>query len=143
MRTVKTKPLYRSVTFWSGIVVLVFLLWAGVDSMRRGTSGYVSMNGAGLGIGNQGGRIALFWTTGSIVVPSIYGHRGPLDAEAIQAMSDALLRPEYRIDPLGDAWGGAAVLTTRNLLLPHGFVIGLWLCLWLGLLLWRARRQSR
>ena len=59
MPPVKPKPLYRSLTFWLGIFVMAFIVWAWRDSLRAFTRFryghvYLSQAGSGAAVGYDG-----------------------------------------------------------------------------------------
>lgn len=166
MRRVKPKPLYQSLTFWSGILVMGFICWAWWDSMRV-ISG---VSRAGLVASNSAAFLAVGRMTNTVpsAVPPAPGiefqreslgllHKSvvisstPLPAFFTGGgATDALLwSPEDIIDPPPQVTYVRAfeytMITQPHedwlLVIPHWLILLAVAVPWSGLLLWRARRH--
>ena len=140
----KAKPFYRSLIFWSGLLVAAFIAFAWVDSRDVSTTGSFSRKGWGFGMVHSLECVDFMWTTGSAVEPSADVSRLPPGFTLLPPRWEGRsAMPAYEVDSFDAAWGGASALTTRHLILPHWLLLGLWCLLWGSLLLWRGIRIRR
>jgi hypothetical protein len=148
----KAKPLYRSATFWLGLFVLGFLLRVRGDSMRYWSEGYCA---------TAQGRVVRFALASSCLEfqtwrdPLAFGHVFMREKFRDGPVEHGMFWPRFDVMPSQSplfarrmtAPVGSPLIDLRpdvsRLVLTYEFVIAVWLCLWLGLLLWRARRIRR
>ena len=161
-RDVKPGPWWRSVGFWLGLWVLVFLLWVWVDSYSRvpQLSFPVTMDGPGWRLTGAGVEVAV--QRGRVVVGQQHVPNPPA------GMTTRTLRPRVRYEAAGqgvtgDAWWGTRQFTwhmddaganfngvRREMQwwwFPFAVVVGVYVGAWLlGMWLWRrwmTRRGKR
>lgn len=151
------QQLHRSLTFWSGILIMAFIAWAWRDSLRyhsamrsKDTEFFSACGGCGLGHLKLPFRL---WLIGK----SQPDHtREPISASDIEFRTISLPTvvsagkpapfPPYE-DPR--EYLEARYEMTHRSSLEWIFFLPYWLILlavafpWLGLLLWRARRRKR
>ena len=152
--------LHRSITFWSGLLVIIFIAWASWDSTRRWSIGTYG----GWQVMNIECGVTITWTP-----------EGPYATSAYRLTPEEgslrITRPRYLRKAAGETPEAAAerfrqqyshreddsrgvikdtFLSTIvdepgswTLYLPHWCLIAGMLPLWLGLLVWRARRRRK
>lgn len=147
-------PLHRSIAFWLGLPLPVFLLWAWFDSLRYSTS-WERAKG-------DGRVVACFVYWGKfefqhvrsdslpppgagyiLVITEPYGDltREPYDIP-FEAFGFAAPRFERQWEDFARQGKGTDCLAT-TLVLPFWLMLALYLPLWLALSLWRARRIAK
>jgi len=142
--------LHRSVTFWSGLLVMGFILWSwGISYQWRSyvnyrgfaaiqAEGYVSLGRTGWPTARDAGakRVPRGQYTFQLVPPPFIarGQESIVDPapSGPRPYRDALLWA-YSSSPL-DAWG---------VFLPHWVLLLAWCAAWLGLLVLRTRKRKR
>jgi hypothetical protein len=149
--------LHRSITFWSGILVVAFVCWAWWDSMhmasvwrlgRHGSLTEVGLNGAAL----YYGRMRIVPPNPAALLPS-----DPMDPVAVPSLpvtgpAGAVGRTTSGLD--NDRWFPSLYAETdfmgyedriehRLLIIPLWLILAVFVPSWLGLLLWRAKRRGR
>lgn len=152
--TERHKPLLRSLTYWSGLVVIYFLAWVWWDSM-----GHASYAAAGRGmLRSSGGCVEMYWLDPSAPGGFACGRnefRQSMEMEVFTAPAfvrgnDHHYRGPRRDQPDGRPWTyqrqtTAAVATGRSvtwlLMIPHWIAISAVVAGWLALLLRRSRRH--
>lgn len=141
----KPRPLHRSLSLWSGLLILGFLLWAHRDSTTHHTKAHAYLNGAGLAFSSYPGGASLAFQTGPWIKPGINLDRAfiPPGSEPTTPYPDNPMRPAHQFISLSDG-SGSITLHNHVLVLPYWLLIALWFSLWFSLwallLLWRARR---
>jgi hypothetical protein len=151
------KPaLHRSIVFWSGLLVMGFILWAWRDSYRYNSS-YIlfrlSYSNAAGGVWLERDGISSAGWIGSRHV----GPRVGLHAEPNLFQRPFFLRGQDQPRPLGE---DGTIFSPSNhetktsalcyypsdlwvLSIPHWLILLTVAALWLGLLFWRARRRNK
>ena len=149
------KPLYRSITFWSGILVMIFIAWAWRDSMKAQSSlrrhnfnaqnlwGSISVEKTPLFYRGDASRFPLdrsggfsvFSDTPAFPPPLILRGGGEESAYEVPELGiyHEWIKQRFRYLPQ-DSW---------IVLLPHWLLLALVALPWSGLLLWRSRRLHR
>lgn len=136
------KPaLHRSLTFWFGLLAILFTLFAWQDSGRtmRGVKVsrcHLSHATGGIAIGYSGRDPAAYrLARHEIEHPSIGRYRGK---------SGIVYRVQYNgrralpiVEPWLD-WGG----NLFEFFLPYWLILGIVLVFWVGALAWRSRRRK-
>jgi len=148
------KPaLHRSITFWSGILVMMSIAWAWWDSFRHKPSLYCGgvwmvSSGGGIATGfnpplnhdfevdyHDSIRVVVGWS--AFQMP-FYG-RGQASTENIM--------PDERKTASAPSWYRAALRHRLSgcwiLFIPHWLLLLGVLLPWTGLLVWRARRHKQ
>ena len=141
--------LHRSITFWSGILVMTLLCWTWWDSMSMTSTWRLGRHGAQTEVGLSGS--SLYYGTMRMLPPdpalhhAVYGlpQTGPAGIVRRTARSSpndrwfpalrhetSLIGPDNRIDH-------------RALMIPLWLVLAAFVPLWLGLLFWRVHRRKR
>jgi len=156
--------LHRSLTFWSGLLVIAALIWAWRDSMRYGSSAWTERAGrilianayAGIQVIHEGAPLSSPYGAGRrefagdpIVVlfgalpPPVLVRKGELTHERNREFSarftTAADRPVYSLRE----WFEFISVGGMNLLIPHWLILSVFTSLWLALLGWRARRRKK
>jgi hypothetical protein len=148
----KPKPFTRSITFWSGILVMGFICWAWRDSFRheagmtggswmgRSKTGGVMVFGFAMSIGEFKADYVLIppeWHHEWSAFQPLFWHRRPEPedefwVERVKAASNAReAYPAYM-----ESWP-----TSRWMVfVPYWLLLLAVAVTWTGLLLWRARR---
>ncbi|WP_035603715.1 hypothetical protein [Haloferula sp. BvORR071] len=157
--------LHRSITFWSGILVMIFILW----SWRQSTGTIYTWSYQGWSFGNLDSCIAMGKAdTGSPVLVSSLFHSAtasgrlpiklgspiyirfnptpPGPALSWEWNKNAVVRGDpgdlssvrYALLVLAFSFTGGSVL-----LIPHWLLLLAFATLWIGLLLWRVRRRRK
>ena len=148
--------LHRSVSFWSGLLVMAFVCWAWQDSTRwvveasRKNVALVN-GGSGISLCRVGG---LGWKTKLVRVPvgNVSDRLGRIQAGPplfLRNTDDAAWEAQWQMPNDNPAWDlflwmqfGSAK-GDWHLYIPHWLILLAVAVLWLGLLIWRARRRSR
>lgn len=158
MHRVKPKPIYRSIIFWSGILVLLFICWAWRDSYYRSPA--VSFRVGSVVSGNGG--VMIFRTKAPLLVsyqPSPYLRP---DWELFQApfsmrglglgtsaegseltVKDRELKAARNAREFYDLLMDYRKQSDRLYFIPHWCILLAVALAWSGLLLRRTRRFSR
>jgi len=160
------RGLYRSVWFWLGCFVLLFLVWAWVSSYERGTLVHrqtmvakvkgpppaTSSTGARYfdgpvafainGVGVESGRIVLTYATVSDVEPGVVVQRGAVACRRSAARTEDL-PPMFLMEKRHDADVKTATIMRYGVIVPVWCVVVLYLMGCGGVLLWRRRRWRR
>lgn len=142
-------PLRRSITFWSGILVMGFLLWANWDSRHYITfGGYYLAPDKLLKFTNDSGQLYFALDRGSGINKSSYAERDREEQNYTRDLTSPLALPQFYSGPTYIYWAPGEMKEIENVtrwqvLLSHSFLFLSCLLLWLGLLLWRARRIRR
>lgn len=155
--SLSVKPaLHRSVVFWLGCFVLLFLVWAWADSRKTVTSAsrmsLLITPGAPFGdfhgvyldrVALDGGRILVWWSHATITSSTLHldshsmGYmRGPRDAEGVWFAKPTVVR---HVD---ENTAGARVMT-YFVEVPMWCVVALYLMGCGGVLVWRRRRWRK
>ena len=139
----RPRPLYRSLTFWSGILVVTFLCWGWRDSLRQETdaswgSVFVVNAQSYIGVGRSPshpsfgyGRSGPSGSSG-LTPPPFLARGGKEWADHTGRDLKSRLESSWSLDP--GFW---------SLFIPHWLLVTCATLLWSGLLLWRARRMKR
>jgi len=153
----------RSITFWSGILVIAFLSWAWWDSLRANShTGRPSVR-----MGNAWGGFYVF-TKESWLNPYATSERNPADpdwcdlqpaafplpiylrpesipSDVVDALFDRLYREKHPLFTLRE-FIELGTSTTKpggwTLFVPHWLLIAAFALPWSALLLWRTRRRK-
>jgi len=157
------KPLRRSVTFWCGLFVLVFLLWVWVDSLSHVNGIFYRrpVHSERVQAQVQGGTIAVMWDEGPL--PKGYRNPPPPFPFSFYRVKEPAAQ-EWWPDLYGWAdverfiFGGGTVTTSDllkmvetgaglpmrryHVVLPLWAVIAVYAAAWLGLLKCRRRRKG-
>lgn len=143
------RPLYRSLTLWSGVLVITFLSWAWWDSFRHDTwrteshfacsnvAGAVSLGCYQANFGKSAGRrdISLSAVPRPVFAALSFIDGGSkVTVPAYEPNSGERLRAIFSSVPSGFFW---------FLNVPHWLLILSCLVPWLSLLAWRRRRVRR
>jgi hypothetical protein len=150
MPPVKPKPLHRSVTFWSGILVMGFICWAWRDSCETvSVVAYRELRSenAFSGVSITRERVML--------VPAFWG-RLPPTASFDQRLPRAFfirgnngMRPDTALLSEASLYGYHRITKYEGppelwaLFIPHWLLLLTVALPWSALLLWRARRWKR
>ena len=146
---IRAPGIFRSVTFWSGILVMTFICWAWWDSSRNGC--YIRVGPVGLS--QSYSHISVIHTPGKSEIAT---DRYKMDGTVFGFLP---LPPPFvvRGDPLPPAGPSVApesfkALVERNwvhaprdnwlLCIPHWLILFAAAVAWSGLLYWRARRRG-
>lgn len=148
------KPLYRSVTFWLGLIVLSFLIWALADSMRYYSRGYATIRERVVCLSIGAGELGLITWSDPYVLGSTF-HR---DRTSVGRLMPSTFWPRFgtsddkfnralsmprRASPAHIESSPGYTRTVYHLNVPQAFPVALFSSLWLALLFWRARRIKR
>lgn len=153
----KARPLYRSLTFWSGIFVMGFIAWAGCFSMAR----YLTVNWGRNRLAIEHGYLT--WTTNPSYSPmDLRHHIARIPADNVGQFSyfdrPVLLHGldsdrnslKYFVgewasftDDMNEGAMLQAPLGAWMLILPLWCVLLATAVVWCGLILWRDRRIRR
>ena len=164
--SLSVKPaLHRSVWFWLGCFVLLFLVWAWVDSYETGTLVYrqtlvakvkgppaatsspgpmsmyyetpivFGVNAAGL----ESGRIVLSYTSVSNPGPGVVVQRGDLACRRSAARTE-FLPPMFLMEKRHDTGVKTATVLRYGAVVPVWGVVVLYVMLCAGVLVWWRRR---
>ena len=129
----KPRPLYRWKSFWFGVLVIAFLGWAWVWSMRR--IDFVEWR-----------RITAKQASGEVVVMwgLDLGEAGASNYQ-IPYPSRSSLPPAFSSSELQtvDPFSGGLMPYGRHFVFAHWFLILLFVVPWSGWLAWRWRRINR
>jgi hypothetical protein len=135
----KAKPLHRSLTFWSGILVVAFISWAWRDSIGsftflRSGHAYLTQAGSGVAVCYDGTL-----STGFQMHRDYRQYKAVLNGGeiGITFLADVTGHREPIILPLPMAVQQSYKL---SVFLPHWLILLTVVLPWYGLLLWRARR---
>ena len=151
--------LHRSITFWSGILVIVFIVWAWLDSLNAQSSAMwesceLESHTSALTFiyrpasrrpGWEWIRNLNYSKPAFSVVPPPHFIRGGVDHADLQTRQ----RYATKYDSLESLWESNAMnmvfKTGRDWLicLPYWLMLAGFMVPWLGLLAWRARRRGR
>lgn len=146
----KPRPLYRSLTFWSGILVMGFICWAWWHSYFF----QPFYNNRGLGISNMGGGVSLgrvthYLGTGRGVPKFSSSYRQEtlpppllIRGDSTEQKAQPLLREPFTIR---ESYASAAKRYPGSIriFIPHWLLLLAVALPWSGLLLLRARRIRR
>ena len=146
----KPKPLSRSITFWSGVLVIGFIGWAWWQSYFL----HPFYNNRGLGISNMGGGVSLarvthYLGTGRGVLKSSpsYRHEALPPPLFIRGASSGQKAKHSLREPftIRESWTNAAGRQPGSIriFIPHWLILLAFAVPWSGLLLWRSRRYRR
>jgi len=148
--------LHRSITFWSGLLVIAFIGWAWWDSMRHSSWAtnsqialtneagalWFSHHGDGATIPTGSARYQLKrtdlnanWPPLKVLPPLCFvrgSYEPDLDYDSVDSYLDLTVQ-SYKVLP--ENWW--------VLMIPHWLILLTVAALWLTLLFWRARRRKR
>jgi hypothetical protein len=163
MPPVKPKPLYRSITFWSGLLVMAFIVWAWADSQKvisvgtigspmaiHGHSGIMIRKTHATGTGAWRLPIRNFYEDHVIsdLFPPPFSFATAVDAlERKSEIHNTL--PDHRRDGalpiriVAEYWAPEGIQRNRTFFIPHWLLLLAVALPWSGLLIWRARRIRR
>lgn len=143
----KARPLYRSITFWSGILMMAFICWA--SSFSRGKYSY--LNAPPFAMNSTNGIVFLMnfgasdWTAGHVDRGSLDGGRFPplvfLRGEGKPRQRSSATAPTLR--EVMKHGMRARATNCWLLAIPHWLILFAVALSWSGALLWRARRIRR
>jgi len=146
---VSPRPFYRSLTFWSGMLVIAFLCWAWWDSFRHDTwrtEGHFSFS-------NVAGAVSLGCHQSNVNSTAgrrdIAPHAAPRPGFAAFSFIDSSSKGTLPKSDLNSGRKLRALLAFSPsgqymfLNVPHWLLILVCLVPWLGLLAWRWRRVKR
>lgn len=145
-------PLHRSLVFWSGLLIFAFILWAWVESMKHHSSWTRYRRPDAWQIANHGS--ALSFKKARLV---------PFEGTSVLVVRDGPPRwarvTEHPADRHGKRWFPSAIqwkgadryyepfdhrylmwARPSSMAIAHWVVLLVYLPLWLGLSIWRARR---
>jgi hypothetical protein len=129
--SVTPRPLFRSITFWSGILMMGFICWAWLGSAQFYTEFF--WKDASLGQGSSG--IDIFYEAAHL---SPFGGARTWGVNRVEIPGgfpvDLLPAPRADWSELPDRWGVS---------IPHWLLLLAVALPWFGLMLWRARRHRR
>ena len=129
----KARPLYRSLTFWSGILAIGFICWAWKDSFTR----YASFTAMRASAGQAAGGVGLSWHPDTSPVRFL---QSP-EALTIYAPEGRLRGSSPRTDNASVPLCPPFLLhEEQGLFIPHWFILLAVALLWSLLLFLRARR---
>ncbi|RYD60524.1 MAG: hypothetical protein EOP83_19195 [Verrucomicrobiaceae bacterium] len=142
-------PLYRSLIFWAGVILITFLCWAWWDSFRRDTwrneshlafsnvAGAVSVGCYQVNFGKSSGRRAI---SPHAVPRPAFAALSLIDSNSKAALpsSDYNSGETLRLYLSRSPSGAYAFLNV-----PHWILLLVCLVPWLALLAWRWRRTKR
>lgn len=136
---VKPKPLHRSLSFWSGILVMSFLVWAWNDSTRHLTAMEGKLRGASILLTNH--RQSMNAGFIDRPRPSASWDFARLPATEGDTPERDLSFEVVELDPNIHGKSG----TLARIAIPHWLLLLFVAVLWSGLLIWRARciRRAR
>lgn len=139
--SVKPRPLYRSLTFWSGILVMIFLSSAWVDSNHFGINLRRHVLGTQYIVVHGQNRVLLITATGPVVNSQNEMRRSPTKA----ARNFAEAFPPFRFRAVEARAPSTGFVESKGHLVnfPHWLLLLAVALPWSGLLLWRARRIRR
>lgn len=126
---VRPRPLHRSITFWSGILVMAFMGGAWVRSLRHLDGVFWQTAQSSISIGQVAGILEIAVDRSHRAAPHVLIQSDPTDAS---------LEPLFPRPLVLEIYEG-----------QYQFTISHWLLLlavmfpWSGLLVWRARRHRR
>ena len=120
--------LHRSVTFWSGLLVMAFIGWAWLDSLHR----LCLIENGSWKIQNARAGIAASVIVGRKPDP-IQVHVRKLEPPS----------PLGTFSPLDYGEQHLRGITTKSVSAPHWLILLAVAPVWLALLFWRARRRKR
>ena len=139
------RPFYRSLTFWSGLLVAVSLCWGWQDSRRYQTAFYAGpfflvQTDSYLGLGRlsypvDGGFERDKYTRNFAIAPAPFFLRGG------KRTSRGDTTPEDVRSLLESGWAGHP--GNWGAMLPHWLLLLGAVSAWAGALLWRAKRIQR
>jgi len=118
---------YRSLVFWFGLPVIVFLVWAWIDSMHRTTTFDMSIAGKPVQASHWGGHVSVSWDN------PYYRSSGPWEL----AMKILPPRPTAQWFPLPSHISPHNLTNAygHDVAIPHWLIllayIGLWQLPWL------------
>ncbi|QJE98857.1 hypothetical protein [Luteolibacter luteus] len=126
------RPIQHSITYWSGVVTLLFILFAWVASLQKATSISFNTLGRHLSLGHGGS---------SIIILSVDKRRPspvPIDQEPMLAdrLSTTIPRPSLESRDDGKE-------RTFLAMLPHWLTFIVAAGIWIGLLIWREYRVRK
>jgi hypothetical protein len=160
---VNPRPLSRSVTFWSGILVMGFISWAWRDSSRV----YTIASASGWTVQQAGSVLSIYrtgavpnndpWTGRFLVDPSTAPWDGAFLAEPmfVRSTGDPEIRsrffaasgPHSHVPRRPEAVHLRSIFFSYvegwALLIPHWLLLLAIALPWAGLLLWRSHRMRR
>jgi hypothetical protein len=146
----KPKPLHRSITFWSGIFVMLFIVWAWWNSMKvvsRGNIARLSVSSycGGMELADTGIRRGYYIQRYGLALPeppaafpAPFFVRGQGPAFAPWAWN-ALAKDASYVDQA--SWRARILpLGSVTIFIPYWLLLLVAAAAWIGLLFWRARR---
>ncbi|QJE99120.1 hypothetical protein [Luteolibacter luteus] len=148
----KPKPLHRSITFWSGILVMIFIAWVWVDSSRFASDAYRHP----YRIGTVRGIVYLHRESAVRITPpaTMARHRlGPGAIEFHVFPPPLFARGKQRTIPDTPPEADIVEQVKREIatsppdawvvVIPHWLLLLAAITVWLAGLVWRDRRQVR
>ncbi len=156
------RPLHRSITFWSGILVMAFICWAWRDSLKFWSSAWhapydLEHAGGGLCVSNRddppygkdsgAARLSLGAAFSQVRLDRFPAPHFIREEDLVPAESESLVSRMHEKSPGYTMEENLKLSLVRGsapriwvLFLPHWLILVTAAALWLGLLLWRARR---
>jgi len=154
--------LHRSITFWSGILMMAFIGWAWRDSLSHGSWAELGWSRAahcwgGLYVGHHANSLPVNFDADRELLGSdppvvvevfpapVFLRHGEMSLEEMGAMNDRVERGEipFTVDVLLKFTTVYGHQDYWVLFVPHWLVMAGLVVVWVGLLVWRGRRRKK
>lgn len=140
--------LSRSLTFWLGLPVLVFLLWAWADSFDWESRASLRKSGAICSVVSDGSSITFEWIRKEPTASSGTGEYEPPEIASTTGFDfyrTASARPKRPLlyAKLGTSTADFGGLRESALHVPYWMTVIAYVVLWFGLMAWRWMRGRR
>ena len=136
--------LFRSRAFWFGVPGLVFLFWAWGDSSRWESKGSVSAGRWYCHLTQGQGYLQLQVSRGDPPVPVTFSGERSARISGREIWLEWRYRPQWRHHELEPGQQGSFYvshgLVSDTLILPHWFLLLIYLIPWGGVMFWRLRK---
>jgi hypothetical protein len=137
------KPvLHRSIIFWTGILLMAFIAWVWWQSMN----GITMLRGSRLKVFNSSAGLCLTWHKGWHWDTELEWVHTPGKFKLVESkeflLSFEAAKTGEGVNPFGKVCWAAAELKS-TVFIPYWLILSGCVSLWLGLLLWRARRSGK
>lgn len=126
------RPIQHSITYWSGVITLLFILFAWAASLVHGPRVGFAIPGQHVSLGHARSSVILLATNRPNPSPP------PIDQEPALSGKLGGLMPTPGFERRDDG-----TEKTQLVLLPHWLILLVVALLWIGLLVWRDRRVRR